>query len=74
MPARLRLDGCGSAGAETFLRAYRHLHAYDLRRAPFPTWLLTIARRLALNALAHGRRREISESAEPVADPPTAGT
>ncbi len=55
---------------ETFLRAYRHLHAYDPHRAQFSTWLLTIARRLGLNALAHGRRREVSESHEPAAEAP----
>ena len=55
---------------ETFLRAYRHLHAYNPHRAQFSTWLLTIARRLGLNALAHGRRREVSESHEPAAEAP----
>jgi len=30
---------------EAFLRAYRHLHRFDPRRARFSTWLFTIARR-----------------------------
>jgi len=37
---------------ETFLRAWCHLRDFDRRRASFPTWLYTIARRLALNELA----------------------
>ncbi|MEA3278622.1 MAG: sigma-70 family RNA polymerase sigma factor, partial [Pseudomonadota bacterium] len=40
---------------ETFVRAFRHLHAFDPRRARFPTWLFTIAKRLALNLLARKR-------------------
>ncbi|HKY16817.1 MAG TPA: sigma-70 family RNA polymerase sigma factor [Microthrixaceae bacterium] len=44
------------AGAEdvpqqTFERAWRHAGAYDARRASVRTWLLTICRRLAIDAL-----------------------
>jgi RNA polymerase sigma factor (sigma-70 family) len=35
---------------ETFLRAYRHAGAYDARRGRVATWLLTIARNVALDA------------------------
>lgn len=36
---------------ETFTRAWRHAGAYDARRGPVSTWLLTIARNLAIDAL-----------------------
>ncbi|HJW55578.1 MAG TPA: sigma-70 family RNA polymerase sigma factor [Burkholderiaceae bacterium] len=36
---------------ETFLRAWTHLHSYQPERAQFATWLFTIARNLAYNAL-----------------------
>jgi RNA polymerase sigma-70 factor (ECF subfamily) len=35
----------------SFLRAFQHLPRFDPDRARFSTWLFTIARRLALNAL-----------------------
>jgi RNA polymerase sigma-70 factor (ECF subfamily) len=38
-------------GQETFARAWRHAGAYDPRRGPVSTWLLTIARNLAIDAL-----------------------
>lgn len=34
---------------ETFVRAWRHASAYDTRRGKVSTWLLTIARNLALD-------------------------
>lgn len=40
---------------ETFIRAYQHLSRFDIQRAQFSTWLFTIARRLAINALARRR-------------------
>ena len=36
---------------ETFLRAWRHAATYDARRGRVSTWLLTIARNLALDRL-----------------------
>jgi RNA polymerase sigma-70 factor (ECF subfamily) len=36
---------------EVFLAAFRHLGAFDARRAPFPVWLLTIARNKCYSAL-----------------------
>jgi RNA polymerase sigma-70 factor (ECF subfamily) len=43
---------------ETFLRAYRHLADFDVEKgASFSTWLLTIARNLAINEKAKRRRR-----------------
>jgi RNA polymerase sigma-70 factor (ECF subfamily) len=36
---------------ETFARAWRHAAAYDPRRGPVATWLLTIARNLAIDSL-----------------------
>lgn len=36
---------------ETFLRAWTHLHSYQPERAQFVTWLFTIARNLAYDAL-----------------------
>jgi RNA polymerase sigma factor (sigma-70 family) len=36
---------------ETFARAWRHAGAYDPRRGPVSTWLLTITRNLAIDAL-----------------------
>ncbi|MDP4505485.1 RNA polymerase sigma factor [Nonomuraea turcica] len=42
---------------ETFVRAWRHAAAYDARRGAVPTWLLTITRNLAIDALR--LRREL---------------
>ncbi|MDH4273058.1 MAG: sigma-70 family RNA polymerase sigma factor [Candidatus Aminicenantes bacterium] len=43
---------------ETFLRAYRHMADFDVKKgASFSTWLLTIARNLALNEKAKKERR-----------------
>ncbi len=36
---------------ETFLRAWTHLHSFEPKRAQFGTWLFTIARNLACDAL-----------------------
>ncbi|MEV1179256.1 sigma-70 family RNA polymerase sigma factor, partial [Nonomuraea sp. NPDC049784] len=42
---------------EAFVRAWRHAAAYDARRGAVPTWLLTITRNLAIDALR--MRREL---------------
>jgi RNA polymerase sigma factor (sigma-70 family) len=36
---------------ETFVRAWRHAHTYDPRRGRLATWLLTIARNLAIDVV-----------------------
>ena len=36
---------------ETFVRAWRHAGTYDPRRGRVPTWLLTIARNAAIDAM-----------------------
>jgi RNA polymerase sigma factor (sigma-70 family) len=36
---------------ETFMRAWKHAHSYDPRRGRVPTWLLTIARNLAIDVV-----------------------
>ncbi len=43
---------------ETFLRAYRHIAEFNAAKgASFSTWLITIARNLAINEKAKGKRR-----------------
>ena len=43
---------------ETFLRAYRNIAGFDAEKgASFSTWLITIARNLALNKKAKKKRR-----------------
>ncbi len=43
--------GAEDVAQEAFLRAWRHAAVYDARRGTVPTWLLTITRRLAIDAL-----------------------
>jgi RNA polymerase sigma-70 factor (ECF subfamily) len=47
---------------ETFLRAYRNITDFDFeKKASFSTWLITIARNLAINEMAKmSRRKELS--------------
>ena len=52
--ARTVLGDPGAAedvAQEAFVRLWRHAEAYDARRAPVATWLLTITRNLAIDAL-----------------------
>jgi RNA polymerase sigma factor (sigma-70 family) len=44
---------------ETFLRAWRHADAYDPRRGRVATWLLSIARNIAIDALRLRRSEPI---------------
>ena len=44
---------------ETFLRAWRHGASYDARRGRVSTWLLTIARNLAVDATRLRRARPL---------------
>ena len=48
-------DLAEDAAQETFLRAYQHLHRYDLKR-PFATWLLSIAAHYCIDRL---RRKKL---------------
>jgi RNA polymerase sigma-70 factor (ECF subfamily) len=43
---------------QTFIKAYRHLGSFELRR-PMINWLLTIARRTALNHFRSAQRWEV---------------
>jgi RNA polymerase sigma factor (sigma-70 family) len=44
-------DAAEDVAQETFLRAWRHAAAYDARRGRVSTWLLAIARNLAIDAV-----------------------
>lgn len=62
--ARTVLTDAGAAedvAQEAFVRLWRHAEAYDARRAPVATWLLTITRNLAVDAL----RLRRAEPADP---------
>lgn len=51
---------------ETFLRLWRNARQFDAKRSSPATWILTIARNLALTHLARPARRvEIMDGAEP---------
>jgi RNA polymerase sigma-70 factor (ECF subfamily) len=55
---------CEDIVQEAFLSAYRHLRSYNSRRSAFPTWLLTIARNLCVNALKKRRPKVLDEFPE----------
>jgi RNA polymerase sigma-70 factor (ECF subfamily) len=62
--------GMGQAQAEdiaqeTFVRAWTQLHNYQPQRAQFSTWLYTIARNLAINALQSAAQQHEVPTAEP---------
>jgi RNA polymerase sigma-70 factor (ECF subfamily) len=50
---------------EAFVRAWQHLDRYRPEQAAFSTWLFTIARRLALNALDGAGHRLTDRSGDP---------
>ncbi|MDB5869402.1 MAG: hypothetical protein JWP96_1734 [Polaromonas sp.] len=67
--------GLGQAQAEdvaqeTFLRAWTHLHRFDAERAQFGTWLFTIARNQAFNALQAAPRHGEGMEADLLAHQP----
>jgi RNA polymerase sigma factor (sigma-70 family) len=44
---------------ETFLRVWRHAPAYDNRRGKVASWVLTIARNVAIDAMRNGHEHPI---------------
>jgi RNA polymerase sigma-70 factor (ECF subfamily) len=48
-------EAAEDAAQETFLRAYQHLHRYDIKR-PFATWLLSIAAHYCIDRM---RKRKL---------------
>lgn len=58
-----RWDGGEDVAQDAFLAAFRALGSFDPARSTFATWLFTIARNKALNAVA--RRRTLSADAAP---------
>jgi RNA polymerase sigma factor (sigma-70 family) len=48
---------------ETFVRAWQHAAAYDARRGSAATWLLTIARNLAIDVTRQRRAEPVAEEA-----------
>src|SRR5918999_3019017 len=48
---------------ETFTRAWRHANAYDPRRARVSTWLLSIARNVAIDQLRMRRHQPVDPEA-----------
>ena len=48
---------------ETFIRAWRHAGAYDARRGRVATWLLSIARNIAIDALRLRRSEPLDPEA-----------
>ncbi|NML15114.1 RNA polymerase sigma factor [Azohydromonas caseinilytica] len=53
---------------DTFIRAWQHLPRYDAGQAAFSTWLFTIARRLALNALDRADHQRLRTGLDAAAD------
>ena len=58
---------------QTFERAWRHAGAFDGRRASVRTWLLTICRRLAIDALRLRRASPLDPDVLAAMLPPAAG-
>lgn len=65
-------DAALDIAQETFLAAHKQLPNYDPHRAAFPTWLLAIARNLALKS--RRRKRPITLDELPEQIDPTAST
>ena len=47
---------------DTFMRLWRHVDSYDGAKGAFPTWLLTIARRLAIDSFRKQQRDPLRDS------------
>lgn len=63
-------DGADEVAQDAFVRAYTHIHQYDVSR-PFYPWLAAIAVRLAQNWLrAHGRTTRVEGSSLDTAKEP----
>lgn len=58
--------------SETFERAFRMWHRYDVRRGPVLPWLVAIARRIALDHFRADARRRARERRASAGDPLTA--
>lgn len=48
---------------ETFLKAWRHAAAFDARRGSVPTWLLSIARNVAIDVVRSRRQEPLDPEA-----------
>ena len=58
---------------DTLLRAWTHMESYQPERAEFSTWLFTIARNLAFNAMARASaRHEVAQTDEAMPEPESA--
>ena len=58
---------------ETFFRAWRHAGAYDPRRGRVSTWLLSIARNTAVDAIRVRRAEPLDPESIATLLPPAAG-
>lgn len=55
---------------ETFLRAFKHLDRFSPERAPFKSWLLTIARNQSINVFSSLRRKAFKLTGNAESDDP----
>ncbi len=62
-------DEAEDAAQETFLRAYKNIHKYNIDR-PISTWLLSIAAHFCIDQLRKKRMVMISIDQSPYLDPP----
>jgi len=62
-------DAAEDASQETFFKAYRNLHRYDMKRS-FPTWLLSIAAHHCIDQLRRNKYTSFSMDDEEHAELP----